>query len=84
MSKRRMAMERLLTTRTGEDAPPTPVRVGAVKTMGLALLDMEDGKRAGDRSEEHTSELQSQSTISYAVFCLKKKRNNPRVFCRTL
>ena len=26
-----------------------------------------------DRSEEHTSELQSQSTISYAVFCLKKK-----------
>ena len=25
------------------------------------------------RSEEHTSELQSQSLISYAVFCLKKK-----------
>ena len=25
-----------------------------------------------DKSEEHTSELQSQSTISYAVFCLKK------------
>ena len=25
------------------------------------------------RSEEHTSELQSQATISYAVFCLKKK-----------
>ena len=28
------------------------------------------------RSEEHTSELQSQSTISYAVFCLKKKKYN--------
>ena len=27
-----------------------------------------------NRSEEHTSELQSQSTISYAVFCLKKKK----------
>src|SRR5881409_3005137 len=27
-----------------------------------------------DRSEEHTSELQSQSHISYAVFCLKKKK----------
>ena len=27
-----------------------------------------------DRSEEHTSELHSQSTISYAVFCLKKKK----------
>ena len=26
------------------------------------------------RSEEHTSELQSQSTISFAVFCLKKKK----------
>src|SRR6187402_3192378 len=26
------------------------------------------------RSEEHTSELQSQLTISYAVFCLKKKK----------
>ena len=29
------------------------------------------------RSEEHTSELQSQSTISYAVFCLKKKTTPP-------
>src|SRR5213082_3624300 len=27
-----------------------------------------------DRSEEHTSELQSPDTISYAVFCLKKKK----------
>ena len=27
------------------------------------------------RSEEHTSELQSHSFISYAVFCLKKKNN---------
>src|SRR3546814_6769963 len=29
----------------------------------------------GDRSEEHTSELQSLMRISYAVFCLKKKQN---------
>ena len=29
---------------------------------------------AGDRSEEHTSELQSPCEISYAVFCLKKKK----------
>src|SRR3546814_8480807 len=28
---------------------------------------------AGERSEEHTSELQSLMRISYAVFCLKKK-----------
>src|SRR3546814_12951006 len=29
---------------------------------------------AGPRSEEHTSELQSLMRISYAVFCLKKKK----------
>src|SRR3546814_10428142 len=29
--------------------------------------------RHGDRSEEHTSELQSLMRISYAVFCLKNK-----------
>src|SRR3546814_7729739 len=30
---------------------------------------------SGDRSEEHTSELQSLMRISYAVFCLKKKKH---------
>src|SRR3546814_12285422 len=30
--------------------------------------------RLGARSEEHTSELQSLMRISYAVFCLKKKK----------
>src|SRR3546814_7811184 len=30
----------------------------------------------GARSEEHTSELQSLMRISYAVFCLKKQRQN--------
>src|SRR3546814_4248342 len=30
------------------------------------------------RSEEHTSELQSLMRISYAVFCLKKKKNQPQ------
>src|SRR3546814_5722268 len=30
-------------------------------------------RRIGNRSEEHTSELQSLMRISYAVFCLKKK-----------
>src|SRR3546814_6736678 len=31
--------------------------------------------RRGSRSEEHTSELQSLMRISYAVFCLKKKKD---------
>src|SRR5213594_4614195 len=31
-------------------------------------------ERGGGRSEEHTSELQSRTLTSYAVFCLKKKK----------
>src|SRR3546814_8563655 len=33
--------------------------------------------RPVERSEEHTSELQSLMRISYAVFCLKKKNTRP-------
>src|SRR3546814_5085807 len=33
------------------------------------------GRSVGCRSEEHTSELQSLMRISYAVFCLKKKKH---------
>src|SRR6201990_3696691 len=47
----------------------------------VALLDLAAGERqrAGRvRSEEHTSELQSH-VISYAVFCLKKKREESAV-----
>src|SRR3546814_9914908 len=32
-----------------------------------------------ERSDEHTSELQSLMRISYAVFCLKKKKNNKTI-----
>src|SRR3546814_10085782 len=34
----------------------------------------EHHRRGKERSEEHTSELQSLMRISYAVFCLKKKK----------
>src|SRR3546814_10668145 len=33
---------------------------------------------SNDRSEEHTSELQSLMRISYAVFCLKKKKTKKK------
>src|SRR3546814_6895561 len=33
------------------------------------------------RSEEHTSELQSLMRISYAVFCLKKKKKKKHIIC---
>src|SRR3546814_2918049 len=39
-----------------------------------ALLEQPGRRRV--RSEEHTSELQSLMRISYAVFCLKKKKTN--------
>src|SRR3546814_5808740 len=48
---------------------------------GLDLLDRDAdrqwpaSRRRVGRSEEHTSELQSLMRISYAVFCLKKKKN---------
>src|SRR3546814_3543617 len=47
-----------------------------VDVAGALLLDQEAGERTllgRQRSEEHTSELQSLMRISYAVFCLKKK-----------
>src|SRR3546814_3774909 len=43
---------------------------------GADLIPMTHGKHDPDRSEEHTSELQSLMSISYAVFCLKKKNHH--------
>src|SRR5213594_4530655 len=49
------------------DAPAVPRRGGArVRELGRRRL-----RHDGARSEEHTSELQSRTLISYAVFCLK-------------
>src|SRR3546814_1155331 len=51
---------------------------GAPCTRGAApaaCVPSMRGSREARRSEEHTSELQSLMRISYAVFCLKKKRS---------
>src|SRR3546814_7536703 len=47
--------------------------IADLKTRGAATHDRLYYGRRG-RSEEHTSELQSLMRISYAVFCLKKKK----------
>src|SRR3546814_6211317 len=47
-------------------------RVYTVQVNGFGGGD--PGKNLAPRSEEHTSELQSLMRISYAVFCLKKKK----------
>src|SRR3546814_3274558 len=41
--------------------------------VGTGRQQRADVRAVADRSEEHTSELQSLMRISYAVFCLKKK-----------
>src|SRR3546814_4743827 len=44
---------------------------------GASIADyIGEEARSADRSEEHTSELQSLMRISYAVFCLKKKKRD--------
>src|SRR3546814_6313385 len=58
-------------------------RQGRIRALSTVALRKQDTLRAGElmgvasvalRSEEHTSELQSLMRISYAVFCLKKKK----------
>src|SRR3546814_4507560 len=66
------------------EPPPVPPRQRLVEAPGEE--DEEGGVDGGEepetvasvrcvRSEEHTSELQSLMRISYAVFCLKTKKN---------
>src|SRR3546814_8145310 len=46
----------------------------AIRHFAVAWLRNEQNGDLAARSEEHTSELQSLMRISYAVFCLKKKK----------
>src|SRR3546814_2683811 len=58
----------------GRDTLEIPVSSGGEPQKIEVLIDgLEEGVY---RSEEHTSELQSLMRISYAVFCLKKKKMN--------
>src|SRR3546814_10049080 len=56
---------------------PLPVNTESHTPPPLRSLKSEpDWSEDDERSEEHTSELQSLMRISYAVFCLKKKKIN--------
>src|SRR3546814_8072639 len=48
--------------------------IAGFRSQGREVLLVSSGAVAAGRSEEHTSELQSLMRISYAVFCLKKKK----------
>src|SRR3546814_1935523 len=58
-------------------ARPAIRRVAAARRAARSALSPVAGPEAA-KSEEHTSELQSLMRISYAVFCLKKKKNPPK------
>src|SRR3546814_7727116 len=58
----------------------TVAGAGGVRA-GVAQDEVANGEQ---RSEEHTSELQSLMRISYAVFCLKKKNNTNKTYQTTL
>src|SRR3546814_3375231 len=61
----------------GGAAAPTPRAAAAGAEMVFTCVGNDEDLRSvvlGERSEEHTSELQSLMRISYAVFCLKKKK----------
>src|SRR3546814_5517655 len=47
---------------------------GLPQTGAIDAATAAKARELGMRSEEHTSELQSLMRISYAVFCLKKKK----------
>src|SRR3546814_2526593 len=55
----------------------------AMLTGMLVVLLAFQGIAPGERSEEHTSELQSLMRISYAVFCLKKKKKLTNSYTNT-
>src|SRR3546814_7966419 len=49
---------------------------GSTVDMTVGCFSLANPISTKCKSEEHTSELQSLMRISYAVFCLKKKKNN--------
>src|SRR3546814_2964161 len=62
------------------DAATALDRLAYMGKRGVGALEFRPARgshsESAERSEEHTSELQSLMRISYAVFCLKKKNNN--------
>src|SRR3546814_2046238 len=64
--------KRLDTLRAGDHDQILKISAGLEQLLARAGIEAE----ISGRSEEHTSELQSLMRISYAVFCLKKKKNS--------
>src|SRR3546814_4859332 len=55
------------------------LRRAIIATGLVSEVEIEPKRGAAQRSEEHTSELQTLKRISYAVFCLKTKKVHKRI-----
>src|SRR3546814_9886595 len=63
----------MVTDRPGERRSKAPPRTTPSRQVSQAERQAAFSRNKAERSEEHTSELQSLMRISYAVFCLNKK-----------
>src|SRR3546814_7709681 len=76
------AHSRNASSREADPFDSARARTSWIRYMDQTLLEVRVTKKTleaddiASRSEEHTSELQSLMRISYAVFCLKKKKKN--------
>src|SRR3546814_4287721 len=61
------------------DAAADAEVVARLRAAGAIMIGKTNLDQFATRSEEHTSELQSLMRISYAVFCLKKKKKQTQV-----
>src|SRR3546814_6306144 len=96
IESRRAALERRVVENPfGRPEPPQQPaeRAAILRQAGSAALAMKIVlvpiasflfRRGRTRSEEHTSELQSLMRISYAVFCLKKKKQQIKIIIHTI
>src|SRR3546814_5428312 len=75
----KLVAEPLLDKRVRRECGDRSVKRDCHRVVGAELPEKPvrlDKARKEKRSEEHTSELQSLMRISYAVFCLKKKKKH--------
>src|SRR3546814_10311637 len=72
-----MFLEKVLVEAETDTLLPVPRKLSwLTATENVSPASWEKPRPNTNRSEEHTSELQSLMRISYAVFCLKKKKKN--------
>src|SRR3546814_7799051 len=67
------ALAPAIASASAADAAASAAEIAAASAAAIASA------APAPRSEEHTSELQSLMRISYAVFCLKKKKTNKKI-----